>query len=116
MFEGFEIIEEEHDYIVVDNEHTNNRPTLVIPSKKTPTIHKDYEMLLHKNKIITTQLRNMVYSLEKAGVTGNNRDLWLAAANCVIKCMADVIIEGEKLIKNGDVSIKIDADVFIEKS
>jgi hypothetical protein len=102
MFEGFELVEEEHDYIVVDKEHAH-RQTLVIHSQKQPTIHKDYEKLLYQNKIVTNQLTKMVHSLEKSGVSGNNRDLWLAAANCVIKCMADVIIEGEKMINDSTV-------------
>jgi hypothetical protein len=106
MFEGFELVDEEHDYILVDKEQANIvRPALVNSSEKIH-LHKDYEMLLHQNKLIGCQLSRMVYSLEKAGVTGNNRDLWLAAANCVIKCMADVIIEGEKLIKNNDTQNK----------
>jgi hypothetical protein len=98
MFEGFELVEEEHDYIVVDKEQKIQ--TIVVHSEKKPVLHHDYEQLLHQNKVVSTQLKKMVYSLEKAGVTGNNRDLWLAAANCVIKCMSDVIIEGEKLIKS----------------
>jgi hypothetical protein len=102
MFEDFELVEEDHDYIIVDKEHAT-RQTLAIHAEKRPTIHRDYELLLHQNKIISNQLTKMVYSLEKAGVTGNNRDLWVAAANCVIKCMADVIIEGEKLINDSTV-------------
>lgn len=98
MFEGFELVEEEHDYIVVDKEQ--KMQTIVVPPGKKPVLHDDYEKLLHQNKVVSAGLKKMVYSLEKAGVTGNNRDLWLAAANCVIKCMSDVIIEGEKLIKS----------------
>lgn len=97
MFEGFELVEEEHDYVVVDKESAD-RITLVIPSEKRPTLHEDYEKLIHQNKIINAQLTKLVYSLEKEGVTGNKRDLWLAAAKCIVKCMADVIIEGNKLI------------------
>jgi hypothetical protein len=103
MFEGFELVEEEHDYIIVDKEHAN-RSSLIIPSEKRQTLHHDYEKLLHQNKIVSTQLKKMVYSLEQAGVTGNNRDLWLAAANCVIKCMSDVIVEGDKLIRSTEKS------------
>ena len=103
MFEGFEIVEEENDYIVVDKDQPGyTRKTIVIP-EKIVTLNYDYEKLLYQNKIVTNQLTKMVHSLEQAGVSGNNRDLWLAAAKCVIKCMADVIIEGEKLIKDSTV-------------
>ncbi len=102
MFEGFEIVEEDNDYVVVDKEQ--KRQTIVVPSEKRQTLHHDYEKLLHQNKIVSTQLKKMVYSLEQVGITGNNRDLWLAAANCVIKCMSDVIVEGEKLIKTTEKS------------
>jgi hypothetical protein len=102
MFEGFEIVEEDNDYVVVDKEQ--KRETIVVPFEKKPAIHHDYEKLLHQNKIVSTQLKKMVYSLEQAGITGNNRDLWLAAANCVIKCMSDVIVEGEKLIRSTEKS------------
>lgn len=96
MFEGFELVEEEQDYVVVDKEQSDrNRQTVVIPSIK---LNSDYEKLLHQNSVVATKLRKMVYSFEKEGVSGNNLDLWLAAANCVIKCMDDVIVEGEKLI------------------
>ena len=96
MFEGFEIVEEEHDFVIVNKEQQTKRMIVVQKSN----LQNDFENLLHKNKIITTQLTNIVYSMEKAGITGNDRELWLAAANCVIKCMKDVIIEGEKLIKD----------------
>jgi len=92
MYEGFELVEEEViDFVVINKE----KP---MPSK--PIIHHDYEKLLHRNKIMTKQLTNIVNELDKAGVAGNNRDLWLAAANCVIKCMVDVICEGEKMLKD----------------
>jgi hypothetical protein len=96
MFEGFELVEEEHDYVVVDKEQSRN--TIVVSPQQKPIIHCDYVKLLHQNKIITSRLVKIVYALEKKGVTGNSRELWLAAANCVIKCMADVIDEGEKLL------------------
>jgi hypothetical protein len=103
MFEGFELVEEDSDYVVVNKE--DKRTTLIIPSEKhPPRLHHDYEKLLHQNKIVSTQLKKMVHSLEQAGVTGNNRDLWLAAANCVIKCMSDVIVEGDKLIRSTEKS------------
>lgn len=95
MFEGFELVEEEHDYVIVDKDQQGKRPTIIVPSEK---LHHEYEQLLHQNKIVSTQLKNMVYSLEKSKITGNNRELWISAAKCVIKCMSDVIIEGEKLI------------------
>lgn len=93
MFEGFELVEDEQDYVIVDKEQSerNRQPSII-------KLNSDYERLLHENNVAATKLKKMVYSLEKAGVSGNNRDLWLAAANCVIKCMLDVIIEGEKLI------------------
>lgn len=93
MFEGFELVEDEQDYVVVDKEQSerNRQPSII-------KLNSDYERLLYENNFVATKLKKMVYSLEKARVSGNNRDLWLAAANCVIKCMADVIIEGEKLI------------------
>jgi len=98
-FEGFELVEEEHDYIVVDKDQPGRKQqTLVISSDPPTVLHYDYEQLLYKNRIVSTQLKKIVYSLEKEGVRGNNRDLWVAAANCVIKCMTDVIIEGEKLL------------------
>jgi hypothetical protein len=96
MFEEFELIEEDNDYVVVEKDQPGYKRQIM--PEKPSILHDDYEKLLHKNKIVSTQLKKMVYSLEKAGVTGNNRDLWLAAANCVIKCMSDVIVEGEKLI------------------
>jgi hypothetical protein len=96
-FEGFELVEEEQDYIVVDKDQPGYKRRIPSP---TSTLHPDYEKLLHQNKIVSAQLKKMVYSLEKSGLSGNNRDLWLAAANCVIKCMADVIVEGEKLMNN----------------
>lgn len=92
-FEGFEVVDEDNDYVVVDKDQPGYKRQIV-----TQTLHYDYEQLLHQHRTVSTQLKKMVYSLEKAGVGGNNRDLWLAAANCVIKCMADVIVEGEKLI------------------
>lgn len=92
MYEGFELVEEEViDFVVINKEK---------PVQPKPIIHHDYEKLLHRNKIMTTQLTNIVNELDKAGVAGNNRDLWLAAANCVIKCMVDVICEGEKMLKD----------------
>jgi hypothetical protein len=95
MYEGFELVEEEViDFVVINKE----KPVTTTPPK--PIIHHDYEKLLHRNKIMTTQLTNIVNELDKAGVAGNNRDLWLAAANCVIKCMVDVICEGEKMLKD----------------
>jgi hypothetical protein len=94
-FEGFELVEEEHDYIVVDKDQSGHKRHI-----QTPILHADYEKLLHQHKIVSTQLNKMVYSLEKSGLSGNNRDLWLDAANSVIKCMADVILEGEKLVNN----------------
>ena len=96
MYEGFELVEEEViDFVVINNKE---KPVTTTPPK--PIIHHDYEKLLHRNKIMTTQLTNIVNELDKAGVAGNNRDLWLAAANCVIKCMVDVICEGEKMLKD----------------
>ncbi len=93
MYEGFELVEEEViDFVVINNKEK--------PAPPKPIIHHDYEKLLHRNKIMTTQLTNIVNELDKAGVAGNNRDLWLAAANCVIKCMVDVICEGEKMLKD----------------
>ena len=93
MFEGFELVEDEQDYVIVDKEQSERyrQPSII-------KLNSDYEQLLNENNVAATKLKKMVYSLEKAGVSGNNRDLWLAAANCVIKCMLDVIIEGEKLI------------------
>lgn len=92
MYEGFELVEEEViDFVVINKEK---------PAQPKPIIHNDYEKLLHRNKIMTTQLTNIVNELDKAGIRGNNRDLWLAAANCVIKCMSDVICEGEKMLKD----------------
>jgi hypothetical protein len=92
MYEGFELVEEEViDFVVINKEK---------PAQLKPIIHHDYEKLLHRNKIMTTQLTKIVNDLDKAGVAGNNRDLWLAAANCVIKCMVDVICEGEKMLKD----------------
>jgi len=90
----------EHDYVVVDKQQVV-RPKLAPPAaaEKLPILHHEYETLLYENKNVSNQLTKMVYSLEQAKVSGNNRDLWLAAANCVIKCMADVISEGEKLIE-----------------
>ncbi len=95
MFEGFELVEEENDFIVVDKDQSGIARK---PVEKTVILHPNYEKLLYQNKIVSNQLIKMVHSLEVAGVSGNNRDLWLAAANCVIKCMADVIVEGEKMI------------------
>lgn len=95
MYEGFELVEEDIDFVVIVKEKEKEK------EKEKPAdkvIHYDYEKLLHHNKIMTTQLTKMVYALDNAKITGNNRELWLAAANCVIKCMADVIIEGEKML------------------
>ena len=105
MYEGFELVEEDIDFIVVDKEKQVKPHT-----KPTKIIHHDYEKLLHRNKIMTTQLTNMVYALDNAGITGNNRELWLAAANCVIKCMSDVIIEGEKMLTTNASSTAITTD------
>lgn len=91
-FEGFELVED-NDYVVVDKEQTECKEQI-----QPPILHDDYVKLLRQNKIVSVQLKKTVHSLEKSGLSGNNRDLWLAAANCVIKCMADVIVEGEKLI------------------
>jgi hypothetical protein len=81
--EGFEIIEEELDFVMVDKE---------------TKLSNEYKRLLSNNASVSNGLVKMVHSLQKAEISGNNRDLWLAAANCVIKCMADVILEGEKLL------------------
>jgi hypothetical protein len=98
MFAGFDIYEEDPEYVIVDKEQNghHNRHTVVLPSIK---LNNEYEKLLHQNKIIATQLEKMVYSLEKAGVSGHKRNLWLDAANCLIKCMADLIEKGDELIK-----------------
>jgi len=81
--EGFEIVEEELDFVVVDKEIK---------------LGLEYKRLLNSNAAVSQDLTKMVHSLQKANISGNNRDLWLAAANCVVKCMADVITEGEKLL------------------
>lgn len=87
--------EDEDDYVVVDKEHTYVRPK---QRETLPILYHDYELLLHEHKIVSGELSNLVCAFQRAGITGNNRDLWLAAANCVITCMKDVIAEGEKLI------------------
>jgi hypothetical protein len=102
MYKGFEIVEEEIDFVIVEKDQ---QPIVRVPistKKEVDVKDPDYKKILNCNKIATAKLTKIINKLETEGLSGHKRELWIAAANCVIKCMSDVIEEGEKMLATTD--------------
>lgn len=100
--DGFELLDLENDFIVLDYNITNQHvDEITNVNKRDDTITIDnYVSLQHKIKIIDTQMRKLLIKLEKSSnkIDMNKHELWLNATNSVIKCIANVIEKGNSLV------------------